>query len=101
MEFIEQIDRSRVAGMKPIAESDQFAIYAIGDQTYMLVQRHEGTPWTAIRLSGDAVFRVGALFVEAMRHMYRDVASHLSPLQHGTGRRKWRSPAESSQRPNA
>lgn len=79
MNFIEQIDRSKVDGMKPIAQSDQFAIYAVGEDTYILVQRHEGTPWTALRLSGDAIFRIGSLLVEAMRHLYRDVASDLSP----------------------
>ncbi len=99
MEFIGEIDRGMVAGMKPIAESEQFAIYAVGDQTYLLVQRHAGTPWVGLRLSGDGVCRVGSLFVEAMRHMYRDLASQLSPLQRAAGGRKLRSPAASSERP--
>ena len=79
MDFIERIDPSVVEGLEPIAESDQFAIYAAGSDTYILVQRHAGTPWMAIRLSGDGVFRVGSLMMEAMRHLYRDVASRLSP----------------------
>ncbi len=79
MNFIEEIDRSAVDGMDPIAESDQFAIYAVGADTYILVQRHGGTPWTALRLSGDGIFRVGSLLIDAMRHLYRDVASNLSP----------------------
>jgi hypothetical protein len=41
----------------------------------LLVQRHEGTPWSGISVSGDGVFRMGELFVNAMRHLYRDVAS--------------------------
>jgi hypothetical protein len=79
MEFIEHFDRATLTGKSPIAESDQFAIYPEGGDTYLLVQRHAGTPWTAVRLSGDGVFRVGGLMVEAMRHLYRDVASNLSP----------------------
>ncbi|MGH7706629.1 MAG: hypothetical protein ACREM8_09090 [Vulcanimicrobiaceae bacterium] len=75
----EQIDRSAVDGRKPLAESDQFAIYAVGNDNYLLVQRHEGTPWTGLRVSGDGLFRIGGLLVDAMRHLYRDVAAQLSP----------------------
>jgi hypothetical protein len=80
MEFVAQIDRAKLESQKPLAESDQFAVYAEGGDTYLLVQRHAGTPWAAVRLSGDGVFRVGSLLVEAMRHLYRDVASNLSPI---------------------
>jgi hypothetical protein len=80
MNFIEQIDKSALEGKAPIAESDQFAIYAVGGDTYLLVQRHQGTPWTGVEFSGDGVFRVGSLLVDAMRHLYRDVASNLSPI---------------------
>jgi hypothetical protein len=79
MNFVQDIDREALARLVPVAESDQFAIYAVGDDTYLLVQRHGGTPWTALRLSGDSIFRVGSLLVDAMRHLYRDVASDLSP----------------------
>jgi len=79
MDFIERIDPGTVANLTPVAESDQFAMYAVGDETYMLVQRHAGTPWMAVRFSGDGVFRVGSLMVDAMRHLYRDLASQLSP----------------------
>ena len=79
MDFIEQVDQSSVAGLTPIAESDLFAIYAVGGQTFLLVQRHQGTPWTALRLSGDGLFRISSLLVDAMRHLYRDVAAQLSP----------------------
>jgi hypothetical protein len=81
MELVEQIDRKDVEGRSPIAESDQFAVYALGGDTYLIVQRHEGTPWKGIRVSGDGLFRVGSLMVEAMRHLYRDIAQELSPVR--------------------
>ncbi len=74
-----EIDRAAFEGLEQIAESDQFAIYAAGNQTYLLVQRHQGTPWMALRLSGDGLFRVSALLNDATRHLYREVASRLSP----------------------
>jgi hypothetical protein len=73
------VDKSSLTGKVPVGESDQLALYAIGDQTYLLVQRHEGTQWTALRISGDGVFRVASLLADATRHMYKDVASRLSP----------------------
>ena len=79
MDFIEQVDRKTVEDLEQIAESDLFAIYAVGDQTYLLVQRHQGTPWTALRLSGDGLFRIASLLGDAMRHLYRAVSSQLSP----------------------
>jgi hypothetical protein len=79
MYFDERIDRSTFEGLEQIAESDQFAIYAVGNQTYLLVQRHQGTPWMALRLSGDGLFRISSLLNDAMRHLYREVASRLSP----------------------
>jgi hypothetical protein len=80
MDLLERFDPATVEGLTPIAESDQFAIYPMKDATYLLVQRHGGTPWMALRLSGDGVFRVGSLLVDAMRHLYREVASDLSPI---------------------
>jgi hypothetical protein len=79
MDFIEAIDRSALKDLQPIAESDLFAIYPVGDQTYLLVQRHQGTPWMGLRLSGDGLFRVSSLLCDATRHLYREVASRLSP----------------------
>ncbi len=79
MDFIERIDQSTIEGLELIAESNQFAIYAVGSQTYLLVQRHEGTPWMALRLSGDGLFRISALLNDTMRHLYRDIAAQLSP----------------------
>jgi hypothetical protein len=79
VDFIERIDPATLEGLEQIGESDLFAIYAVGSQTYLLVQRHEGTPWMALRLSGDGLFRISSLLGDAMRHLYRDVASQLSP----------------------
>jgi hypothetical protein len=73
------VEKASLAELTPIAESDQLALYAIGDQTYLLVQRHEGTQWTALRISGDGVFRVSSLLTDATRHMYKDVSARLSP----------------------
>ena len=56
MELIEDLDRALVRDLQPLAESDQFAI-----------------------------FRVGSLMVDAMRHVYRDVASNLSPNKRTAG----------------
>ena len=72
------VDRSALEDATCIAQSGEFALYAQGRDNYLFVQRHEGTPWSAISVSGDGVFRVGALFVDAMRHLYRDVASNVS-----------------------
>lgn len=79
MFFNAQIDQSSFEDLERIAESDQFVIYAAGNQTYVLVQRHQGTPWMALRISGDGLFRISALLNDAMRHLYREVASRLSP----------------------
>lgn len=79
MYFNAQTDQSNFEGLEQVAESDQFAIYAAGNQTYVLVQRHQGTPWMALRISGDGLFRISALLNDAMRHLYREVASRLSP----------------------
>lgn len=79
MHFNERIDQSTLEGLDLVAESDLFAIYALGSQTYLLVQRHQGTPWMALRVSGDGLFRISALLNDAMRHLYRGLASRLSP----------------------
>jgi hypothetical protein len=81
--FNERIDQSAVENLEQISESDLFAIYAVGSQTYLLVQRHQGTPWMALRISGDGLFRISALLNDAMRHLYRNVSSRLSPNHAG------------------
>jgi len=88
VDFIEQIDPPAVEGLEKIAESDQFAMYSLGAQTYLLVQRHKGTPWMALRFSGDGLFRISSLLGDAMRHLYRDVASRLSPNHATEGQKK-------------
>jgi hypothetical protein len=68
-----------LAGSKCLAESNEFAVYALEDDTYALVLRHRGMPWQGVTLSGDGVFRVAELLTKATRSLYRDVASRLSP----------------------
>lgn len=75
MELHKTLDRAELEDSTCVAESGEFALYARGHDSYLLVQRHAGTPWSAISVSGDGVFRIGGLFVDAMRHLYRDVAS--------------------------
>jgi hypothetical protein len=87
LDFVSQIDPSELAAKEIVAESDQFAVYAVGNDTYMIVQRHGGSPWTGVRLSGDGIFRVGGLIVDAMRHLYREVARDLSPDRRGISER--------------
>ena len=78
MELLATIDRGSLQNEAPIAESGEFALYARGRDAYLLVQKHEGTPWSGLLVSGDGVFRIGGLFVDAMRHLYRDVASDVT-----------------------
>jgi len=68
MELHANVDRGSLRDSTCIAESGEFALYSRGRDSYLLVQRHEGTPWSAISVSGDGVFRIGGLFVDAMRH---------------------------------
>lgn len=79
MKLWTDIENDVLAGSKCLAESDDFAVYALGSDTYALVLRHKGMPWQGITLSGDGVFRVAALLTAATRSLYRDVASRLSP----------------------
>src|SRR5665213_3127984 len=79
MYFVSSIAPADLFGIKLVAESNQFAVYAIGLETYLLVQRHDSLPWTGIELSGDGLFRISGLLGEATRDLYRDVAGKLSP----------------------
>ncbi|GAC1580432.1 MAG: hypothetical protein NVS3B7_14980 [Candidatus Elarobacter sp.] len=79
MEFVTDIVPADLVGIRLIAESDQFAVYATGESTYLLVQRHSGTAWTGLLMSGDGVFRMSAMLGEATRDLYRDLATRLSP----------------------
>jgi hypothetical protein len=85
MHFVTNIAPSDLVGIRAIAESDQFAVYACGLSTYLVVQRHAGTAWTGLLLSGDALFRMNGLLGEATRDLYRELAAQLSPVnQRGT-----------------
>jgi hypothetical protein len=75
MELFKTLDPASLAGTTCLAESGEFALYARDRDSYLLVQKHQGTPWEGISVSGDGVFRIGSLLVDAMRHLYRDVAS--------------------------
>jgi hypothetical protein len=79
MKLWNDIENDVLAGSKCLAESDEFAVYALQNDTYALVLRHRGMPWQGITLSGDGVFRVAELLSKAARSLYRDVASRLSP----------------------
>ncbi len=79
MEFVTTIAPADLVGIKLVAESNQFAVYATSCDTYLLVQRHAGMPWTGMLLSGDGLFRVSCLISEATRDLYRQVAAQLSP----------------------
>jgi hypothetical protein len=79
MDFVSTISPTDLVGIKLVAESNQFAIYATGLETYLLIQRHESVPWTGILLSGDGLFRISALLGAATRDLYREVAGKLSP----------------------
>ena len=78
MKLVNSIDRETLANGRLIAESSEFAIYDVGNDTYALVHRHEGVEWQAITISGDALFRVAELVAQATRALYRDVAGELS-----------------------
>lgn len=52
MDFIERFDPIAAKGRVSIVESDSFAIYATGDQTYLLVPRHAGTGVIRISFHG-------------------------------------------------
>jgi hypothetical protein len=78
MKLEQRIDRATLDGARLVAESNEFAIYDVGNDSYTLVHRHEGVDWQGITISGDGLFRVGELLARAMRSLYRDVAAELS-----------------------
>lgn len=79
MKLWSDIENDVLAGSKCLAESDEFAVYALPNDTYALVLRHRGMPWQGITLSGDGIFRVAELLTATSRALYRDVAARLSP----------------------
>jgi hypothetical protein len=92
MDFVSTISPSDLIGIKLIAESNQFAIYATGLETYLLVQRHENIPWTGVLISGDGLFRISGLLGAATRDLYRELAANQSPMN--------REPAPFASRPS-
>jgi hypothetical protein len=78
LELLPNIGRERFEGAACLAESSEFAVYALENDTYALVHRHQGVPWQGVTLSGDGLFRVTELLATAARTLYRDVASELS-----------------------
>ncbi|MBC5825094.1 MAG: hypothetical protein GIX02_09780 [Candidatus Eremiobacteraeota bacterium] len=78
MELVATIDRNTLLPERLVAESNEFAIYDVGSDTYALVHRHQGVEWQAITFSGDGLFRVAELVLCATRALYRHVASDVS-----------------------
>lgn len=78
MKLVESIDRATLEKSRLVAESSEFAIFEMGQDTYALVHRHEAVPWQGIMISGDGLFRVAELVARATRSLYRDVAAELS-----------------------
>jgi hypothetical protein len=78
MKLVESIDQSTLEKSRLVAESSEFAIFDVGNDTYALVHRHEGVKWQAITISGDGLFRVAELIARATRSLYRGVAAGLS-----------------------
>ncbi len=83
MKLVATIDPKTLENATLIAESNEFAIYNMRNDTYALVHRHESVEWQAIMISGDGLFRVSEILARATRALYRDVASDLSREQHG------------------
>lgn len=82
MKLVTTVDAEDLEHAPLIAESNEFAIFDLGNHTYALVHRHEAVEWQAITISGDALFRVLEILAQATRRLYRDVASDLSKQQH-------------------
>lgn len=72
------MDAKTLENAELISESNEFAIYDIGNDTYALVHRHAAVEWQAITISGDGLFRVLEILASATRTLYRDVAGDLS-----------------------
>ena len=78
MKLVTAIDVHALEDATLIAESNEFAIYDVGSDTYALVHRHAAVEWQAITISGDGLFRVVDILAQATRTLYRDVAADLS-----------------------
>ena len=78
MKLVTSIDVKALENSALIAESNEFAIFDVGSDTYALVHRHAAVEWQAITISGDGLFRVLDILAQATRTLYRDVAADLS-----------------------
>ena len=78
MKLVTAIDAQTLERAPLIAESNEFAIFDVGNDTYALVHRHAAVEWQAITISGDGLFRVLEILARASRTLYRDVAGDLS-----------------------
>ncbi len=78
MKLVAAIDPQALENAELIAESNEFAIFDVGNDTYALVHRHASVEWQAITISGDGLFRVAEILAQATRRLYRNVASDLS-----------------------
>lgn len=78
MKLVTAMDAKTLENAELISESNEFAIYDIGNDTYALVHRHAAVEWQAITISGDGLFRVLEILASATRTLYRDVAGDLS-----------------------
>jgi hypothetical protein len=78
VKLVTAIDVHALEDATLIAESNEFAIYDVGSDTYALVHRHAAVEWQAITISGDGLFRVLDILAQATRTLYRDVAADLS-----------------------
>jgi hypothetical protein len=78
MKLVERFDGAMLENGRLVAESSEFAIFDVGNDTYALVHRHEAVAWQGIMISGDGLFRIAELLGQATRALYRDVAGELS-----------------------
>lgn len=83
MQLLTSIDRATLSDSPLVAESGEFAVYDMGNDTYALVHRHASVDWQGFTVSGDGLFRISELLARATRVLYRDVASSLSPKNRG------------------
>lgn len=79
MKMLTSVDPAALLNAERVAKSNEFAIYRLGHDTFVLVQQHEGTDWQGVTFSGDGLFRVSELLAAATRTLYRSVASRLIP----------------------
>jgi hypothetical protein len=57
VKLVTVIDAHALEDAALIAESNEFAIYDVGSDTYALVHRHAAVEWQAITISGDGLSR--------------------------------------------